>query len=389
MKKSKLFSVIMAATMFASMALSGCGNKAANDTKDSAAASKSDEITIAVAGPMTGDYAQYGEAFKRATELKAKEINEAGGIDGKKIKLISLDDKNDAKEATNVAQKLISNEEVVGLIGHFSSSACLAAAPVYQKAGLVELSPTSSHPRFTKQGTYMFRNVNTQEIEGPIAAEFAVNELGKKKIAVIYINNDWGITAKDNFERRAKELGAEIVASETFIGGQTKDFTPTITKIKEANPDLLFLAAMYSESGMIAQQIKQMNYDIQLLGTSALNNEQFLKLAGESIEGLYLTNNFFAQDPKPLIQNFIKDFKDEYGIEPDQFAALAYDSLGMMAEALKKSGPDRAKLRDELAKIKDYEGVTGKTSFNENRDVIKEMVILQIKDNKFTLYNEK
>lgn len=381
MKRKKVFTLILVVTLITSLLLVGCG-----DSKKGTADNSSNTIKIAVAGPMTGDYAQYGEAFKRATSLKAKEINDAGGINGKKIELIVLDDKNDAKEATNVAQKLISDEDIVGLIGHFSSSACLAAAPVYQKAGLVELSPTSSHPRFTKQGTYMFRNVNTQEVEGPIAAEFAVNDLGKKKIAIIYINNDWGITAKDNFISRAEELGADIVACETFIGGQTKDFTPTITKIREAEPDLVFLAAMYSESGMIAQQIKQMNYDIDLLGTSALNNEQFLKLAGDSIEGLYLTNNFFAQDPKPMVQNFIKEFKDEYGVEPDQFAALAYDSLGMMAQALKVSGNDRAKLRDELAKIKNYEGVTGKTTFNENRDVIKEMVILQVKDNKFTLY---
>ncbi|WP_066496383.1 ABC transporter substrate-binding protein [Abyssisolibacter fermentans] len=383
MKRKKVFTLILVVTLITSLLLVGCGDSK-KGTADNGNASNT--IKIAVAGPMTGDYAQYGEAFQRATSLKAKEINDAGGIDGKKIELIVLDDKNDAKEATNVAQKLISDEDIVGLIGHFSSSACLAAAPVYQKAGLVEFSPTSSHPRFTKQGTYMFRNVNTQEVEGPIAAEFAINDLGKKKIAIIYINNDWGITAKDNFISKAEELGGEIVACETFIGGQTKDFTPTITKIREAEPELVFLAAMYSESGMIAQQIKQMNYDVQLLGTSALNNEQFLKLAGDSIEGLYLTNNFFAQDPKPMVQNFIKEFKDEFGVEPDQFAALAYDSLGMMAEALKVSGCDRAKLRDELAKIKNYEGVTGNTTFNENRDVIKEMVILQVKDNKFTLY---
>lgn len=384
MSTKKALSLIISFTMILSIFLTGCGSS--QDKKESS--NGSSEIKIAVVGPMTGDYAQYGQAFQRATELMAKKVNDAGGIDGKKIKLLVMDDKNDAKEATNVAQKLVSDKDVVGVIGPFSSSAALAAAPVYQKGGLVELSPTSSHPDFTKQGTYMFRNVNTQAIEGPILAEFATKDLKKKNIAVIYINNDWGITAKDNFVNKAKELGANIVSEEPFIGGQTKDFTPTITKVKSSNPDLLFIAAMYSEAGMIAQQIKQMNYNIDLLGTSALNNDQLIQLAGPAVEGLYLTNNFFSGDTSEVVQGFVKEYKDVYKVEPDQFAALAYDSLGMMAEALKTSGVDRAKLRDALANIKDYDGVTGKTSFDENRDVAKNMVIIQIKDGKFNLYKK-
>jgi branched-chain amino acid transport system substrate-binding protein len=379
MIKNKKIAIILSSILALTVGFTGCSSKTAQSSK---------EIKIAVVGPMTGDSAQYGEAFKRATELMAKKVNDAGGVNGSKIKLQVVDDKNDAKEATNVAQMLVSDKDVVGVIGHFSSTASLAGAPIYQRSGLVELSPTSSHPDFTKQGTYMFRNVNTQAIEAPILADFAVNDLKKKNIAVIYINNDWGITTKDNFINKAKELGANITAVEAFIGGQTKDFTPTITKIKGTNPDLLFVAAMYSEAGMIAQQIKQLNYDIQLLGASSLNNEQLIKLAGPAVEGLYLTNNFFAADPAEHVQSFVKEYKEAYGVEPDQFAAVAYDSLGMMVEALKVSGPDRTKLRDALAGIKDYNGVTGKTTFNENRDVEKNMIIMQIKDGKFNLFKK-
>lgn len=384
MKRSKVSILLSAVLVAVLVGTTGCAKKEVS--KETVAASP---IKIAVVGPMTGDSAQYGEAFKRATELMAKKVNASGGVNGQKIELQVLDDKNDAKEAANVAQKLVADKDITAVIGHFSSTACLAAAPIYQKGGLVELSPTSSHPDFTKQGTFMFRNINTQATEGPVLADFAVKSLKAKKIAVIYTNNDWGITAKDNFINNAKPLNAEITAIEAFIPGQTKDFTPTLTKVKGTNPDLLFIAAMYSEAGMITQQLKQINYEVPLLGTSALNNEQLIKLAGPAVEGLYLTNNFYAGTPDAHVQSFVKEFKEAYGIEPDQFAAVAYDSLGMLVESLKKSGTDRTKLRDELAKIKDYQGVTGKTTFNENRDVLKEMVVMQIKDGKFTLYNKK
>lgn len=382
MLKAKKLTLLLSTILSFSFLVSGCGKATSSSNKDK-------EIKIAVTGPLTGDYAQYGQAFQRATELMAKQVNKKGGVNGAKIKLEVVDDKNDPKEATNVAQRLVSDKDVTAVIGHFSSSACLAAAPVYQKAGLVELSPTSSHPDFTKQGTYMFRNINTQATEGPVLADFAVKNLGKKNIAVIYINNDWGLTAKDNFIKSVEKLGGTITASEPFIGGQTKDFTPTITKIKGTNPDLIFIAAMYSESGMIAQQIKQLNYNVQLLGTSALDNQQLIKQAGSAVEGLLLTSNFLSANPAEKVQNFVKEYKNAYGVEPDQFAAVAYDSLGLIIEALKTSGADRSKLRDALASIKDYDGVTGKTSFNENRDVVKDLTLMEIKDGRFQLYKKK
>lgn len=344
-----------------------------------------DEITIALAAPLTGDYAQYGESFKKAIDLYVQAVNEQGGIKGKKVKIEAFDDKNDAKEAANLAQKLVSNPKYLAVIGHFGSTPSMAAAPIYQKGGLVEFSPTSSHPQFTAQGDFMFRNINTQAIEGPILADFAVNKLQKKKIAVIYINNDWGLVTKDKFAEKAVALGAEIIAAEPFIGGQTKDFTPTLTKIKKLQPDLLFIAAMYSDTGLILQQAKQLKLNTTILGPSSLNNEQLIKMAGKAAEGLYLTSNFFPGDPNPQVKKFVEQYKQAYGVEPDQFAAVAYDTIGMLLKAIETAGTDRKAIRDALAQIKDYDGVTGKTTFNENRDVIKEMVVLRVQDDKFTL----
>lgn len=340
---------------------------------------------IALAAPLTGDYAQYGESFKRAIDLYVQMINENGGIKGKQIKITVFDDKNDAKEATNIAQKLVSDKKYLAVIGHFASTPSMAAAPIYQKGGLVEFSPTASHPEFTSQGSFMFRNINTQAIEGPILAEFAVNSLKKKKIAVIYINNDWGLVTKNKFVEKAEELGANVITEEPFIGGQTKDFTPTLTKVKEFEPDLLFIAAMYSDTGLILKQAKQLKFDVTILGPSSLNNEQLIKMAGEAAEGVYLTSNFFPKDPAPRVKKFVDEYTKAYGVEPDQFAAVAYDTIGMLAQAIEKAGFDRMAVRDALAQMKDYEGVTGKTSFNENRDVIKEVVILRIRNGEFTL----
>lgn len=370
-----LLSLLLALGLF----VTGCGNT-------NTSVQSSSEVVVAVAAPLTGDYAQYGNAFKMATELKAREINEAGGINGKTLKLAFYDDKNDAKEAANIAQRLVDDKNILGVIGNFSSSASLAAASVYEAGGLVQFSPTSSHSDFTKQGNYMFRNINTQAIEAPMAANMVVNEMGKEKIAVIYINNDWGITAKDNFINAVNDIGGTIVAEESFIGGQTQDFTSILTKINGVKPDVIFVAAFYSETGMIAQQLQQLGYDYPLAGLSALYNEELIKLAGDTVEGLFLTTNFFPSDSDELVNNFLNNFKEAYGQDPDQFAAVAYDTLGMLAKAIEIAGEDRAAIRDELAKIANYEGVTGNITFNENRDVIKTMRILQIQDGKFKLF---
>jgi len=370
--------VLLSVIMIVGLIATGCaGSKTSTDTN---------EVVVAVTAPFTGDYAQYGNAFKTATELKQKEINETGGINGKTLKLEFYDDKNDAKEASNIAQRLVDDKSVLGVIGNFSSSASLAAASVYESGGLVQFSPTASHTDFTKQGNYMFRNINTQAIEAPMAADMVVNEMNKEKIAVIYINNDWGITAKDHFIEAATDIGGTIVAEESFIGGQTQDFTSILTKINGTNPDVIFIAAFYSETGMIAQQLQQLGYDYPLAGLSALYNEELIKLAGDTVEGLYLTTNFFPSESDTIVTDFLNDYKEAYGQEPDQFAAVAYDTLGMLAKAIEVAGEDRVAIRDELAKISDYEGVTGNTTFNENRDVIKTMRILQIQDGKFKLF---
>ncbi len=345
------------------------------------------EIRIAVCAPITGNYSQYGLSFKNGTQLMAKLVNEAGGINGARIKMEIYDDKNEQKEGVNIAQRLVSDRGVAAVIGHFASGVCLATAPVFQRAGLVLISPTSSHPDFTKQGTYMFRNNVKEDVEGPCSAEFMIKQLKKKNIAIIYVNNDWGVTARDYFMEGVKKFGGKIVASEMFIDGQTKDFSPILTKINAAKAEIIYLAAMYTDSGMIAQQLNRLGYKIDLFGNSSIYNDMLIQLAGKAVEGTYLVASYFDEDPTPVVRNFIANYKKEYGVVPDQYAALAYDTAGLVVEALKICGPDRAKLRDALAGIKDYPGVTGNTTFDENRDAQKGVIILQIQNGKFVFHS--
>lgn len=350
--------------------------------------SASQEISLGLTAPMTGDYAEYGTVFKNAAELAIEKVNAKGGVNGKKLKLVVGDSKADPKEAANIAQKFVSDSNIMAVIGDFTSTAALAGAPIYQKSGLVQLSPTSSHPDFTKQGNYIFRNIASQAVEGPALADYVVKDINKKKVAIVYIKNDWGIVAHEFFMKKAKELGADIVAVEPYLPEQGKDFSAIITKIKEQKPDLIYLGMMYTDGALFAQQVKKADLNVTLAGTGALYSSELLKLGGAAVEGLYLTVSFYPEDTRPEVQDFVKSYQEKYGKLPTQFAAQAYDATNLIIEALKKGATDRKSLRDNLAGIKDFPGVTGTTTFDENRDVNKTLSRLIIKDGKYLPFRQ-
>jgi len=347
------------------------------------------ELYIGLSAPLTGDYAQYGEVFKKGVELALEEFNEKGGLNGIKIKLIAMDSKGDPKEAANIAQKFVMDKRIIAEIGDFTSTCCLAAAPIYQRAGLVQLSPTSSHPDFTKQGDYMFRNIITQEAEGPYIAEYAYKDLGKKKAAVIYIQNDWGIVAKENFIKGFKALGGEIVAEEKFNPG-TKDYTNILTKIKAKNPEIIYIAMMYSEAALLAKQMKKLGMNIPLIGTGALYSPKLIELGGDAVEGLYCTSSFYPYSEDPIVKSFVEKYKAKYGTIPNMFAAQAYDAAGLILTALKsiKGKITRKAVKEALEKIKDYPGVTGLTTFDENHNVKKKLTKLVVKNGDFVEFKK-
>jgi branched-chain amino acid transport system substrate-binding protein len=339
------------------------------------------EIYIGVSAPLTGDNAEYGEYFRSATTLAMRHINNAGGIKGAKLKLIIKDSKSDPKEAVLIAQTFCSDSRVLGVVGDFNSTASMAAASVYNSNGLVQISPTASHPDFTKIGPYIFRAGTTQAAEGPFLAKWAVSSLGKKRIATIYVNSDWGLVANKYFVEKAKELGANILNQEAFIPGD-KDFTAIITKIKQQKPDLVFLATPWADAGLIASQMGKLNYSPDLMGPGQLSTKALIEMAGPAVEGIKANAIYFVDDPRPIAVKFTNEYRELYGKDPHDHCALSYDALNLLANAIKKAGFNRAAICKALA-ASNYEGVTGKFSFDKDRNPIKEFSKVEVRNGKW------
>jgi branched-chain amino acid transport system substrate-binding protein len=349
-------------------------------------AAAQDTVKIGLSAPLTGDWAEYGNDFKRSVTMVMDRINRMGGIHGKTVVLEIADSRGDPKESVLIAEKFAADPDIIAEIGDFSSSSCMAAAPVYERENMTQLSPTASHMGFTQKGQNMFRVVATQGYEGPYNARWAVNDLGKKKIATIYINNDWGVDANKYFTQEARKLGAEIVAEEAFTPGE-KDFTAILSKLKRLKPDLIYLPTFYADATAILNQAKRIRFKPVVMANSSLFSQKTIELGGEAVEGVLIPANYFSADPRPAAQEFTREYQALYGDVPNQFAALAYDAANLMVAALQKAGvDDRAKVKDALVSLQGFQGATGSISYANSHDPEKELVKITIKDGEWVLY---
>jgi branched-chain amino acid transport system substrate-binding protein len=345
-----------------------------------------DPIVIALSAPITGNYAEYGQNFQRSVDLAIEGVNAAGGINGRPLAVVVGDSKGDPKEAAALAQKFTSDARIVAEIGDFTSTSCMAAQPIYDRAGMVQLSPTASHPGFAPGSPWSFGIVGTQAGEGPFMARYTVEKLGKKKIAVLYINNDWGIATKDYYVSAAKELGAQILGVESFFEAE-KDFTGVLTKLRATKPDALYVPSMYNEAALISKQREKLGWnDVTVLGPGSLYSPKLLEIGGGSVNGLFTSAVFFPKDPRADVQTFVKGFEGKYKATPNMFAAIAYDAANLLADTIRKAGTDRKAIREALAKTRDWPGVTGRITFTERRDVVKDYRHLVIQNGEFALY---
>ena len=336
--------------------------------------------------PLSGDSSHYGEVFRNAADIKLQEFKDAGGMAGANIVIRYEDSKNDPKEARNIAQLFVDDKAIVGVLGDFSSTASMAAAEIYAKAGMPQLSQTASHPDFVKISKWQFRNITTQAYEGPFNASW-MREKGVSKASVVAIQNDWGLSCASNFVDAFKAKGGTVTSTEYFNPG-TRDFRSILTKINRAAPEAIYLCMFYEEGASFLQQRQQLNVAAQLYGASSLFEDQLIKLAGPAANGLFLSSNFMPTNPDPAVQKFVTEYKTKYGAVPNQFAGQAYDAMGIMLVALKKVGPNvtRDSLRDALAQTKDYPGVTGATTFDpETREPQKTVVRMTIANGDFVV----
>ncbi|MDB5392012.1 MAG: Extracellular ligand-binding receptor [Planctomycetaceae bacterium] len=373
MKLLRSFAVTGCGLVLVVLAIGGC-NKTATD---------SNEILIGHYASLTGSQATFGNATDTAVHMAVEEINAAGGINGKKMRLITYDDKGDKREAGTTVTRLITKDKVVAVLGEVASGLSLAAAPICQENGVPMLSPSSTNPKVTKVGDMIFRCCFIDPFQGAVCARFAVEhpKLKAKTAAILYDQSaPYSVGLQEEFEKAFVKLKGEIVLKQTYQEGD-QDFSAQLTAIRGSKPDVIFIPGYYTEVGSIAVQARKLGIETPMLGGDGWESPKLGEVAGKAFNGCYYSNHYSSQDPNPRIQDFIKKYKAKYNETPEAMAALGYDATYILAEAIKRakslSGKDIAA---EIAKTKDFDGVTGKITIDADRNAVKAAVMLEMKD---------
>ncbi|ARF13772.1 ABC transporter substrate-binding protein [Sporosarcina ureae] len=380
-KRSKLlFTVLMAFTL---VMLAACGNSSTDDTESA----DSDDVVKAKVGVisyLTGSGASYGEAITNGINLAHKEITELGEVD---IELKIEDSAGKQEEALSVAQKLMNSENVDAIIGPTLSTEMQIVGPEADLNGVPILGTSNTAEGIPQLGEYVFRNSIPETLAIPASVQKAIDKYGAKKVAILYGNDDVFTKAGyDTMKQVAEDLDLEVLTTETFQLGQS-DYKAQLTKIKSLNPDLVLASALYNEGAVILDQARKMGIDVPFVGGNGFNSPEVIKIAGDAANGLIVATPWFAKKDDEKVKKFVEDYEAAYGMEPDQFAAQAYDGFYVMAEAIKNAGEaDRDAIRDALAEIKDFEGVLGNMSFDEEGDIIMEPTVLIIEDDEYVVF---
>ncbi|RAK18196.1 amino acid/amide ABC transporter substrate-binding protein (HAAT family) [Anoxybacillus vitaminiphilus] len=385
MKKKKLAGVFLSLMLTAGM-LAGCGSKNTGTSSSGNNGGDGDTIKIGANLELSGGVASYGQSIAEGLELAIEEINKEG-INGKKLELVKVDNKSEAAEATNGAIKLISQDKVVAIIGAATSTNTLAQVQVTQDNKIPLITPTGTNPTITnkdgKVNEFVFRTCFIDPFQGTVAAKFATNDLKVKNAAVLIdSSSDYSKGLASSFKKAFEENGGKIVAEEAYVAKDT-DFRATLTRIKSANPEFIFLPGYYEEVGLIVKQARELGIKVPIMGGDGWDSPTLVEIAGkEALNNTFITNHYSSNDPDSKIQDFVKAFKAKYNNKsPDAFNALGYDTAYFLADAIKRAGDaDPVKIKDALAKTKDLSLVSGTLTLDENHDPIKSATILEYKD---------
>ena len=378
LKKNWIVSFLVLSLM---ILIGGCSSSEKPATQDQTSAKGT--AKLGVVSYLTGAGAAYGESIRQGLELSRDEINANGKV---KLELIFEDSKGEKNEAINAVNKLIHKDNVLGIIGPTLSGEMFAVGPIVNQEGIPIMGTSLTVEGITEIGDYVFRNSLPEFAAIPQSVKKAKEKYNLKKVAVMYSdNNDLGVAGFKIFEKALKENGIEMIAVETFQDKNT-DFSAQLTKIATLNPDAVVVAGLYQEGALILKKAREIGITVPIIGNNGFNSPQLIKSAGSAANGAVVASPWFPGKDDAKVKNFIAAYKAKYNKEPDQFAAQAYDALQIMAIAIEKSGSvtDSKKLRDTLATIKDYSGVTGKFSFDEKRNPAMDVTVLVVKDGQFT-----
>jgi len=340
-----------------------------------------DKVRVGVFMSLTGTTANFGISSVNGIKLAADEVNAAGGINGKQIELLVEDDRSDASEAATIVTKFVTQDQVHAVLGEVASSRSIAAAPIAQNAKIPMLTPSSTNPEVTKKGDFIFRSCFIDPVQGAAIAQFAAKSLGAKSAAIMVDRkNDYSTGLEKVINETFTRLGGQIVATQSYQEGD-QDFNAQLTSLKGANPQVIFVPGYYNDVGLIAKQARDKGITVPLIGGDGWDSVQLYQIGGTALNGSYFTNHYSPYDIDPKVQKFVNDYKSRYNTVPDALAATAYDAARIMFDAIKRSkslnGPD---IRDALAATKEFPGVTGTVTFNEHRDAVKPIVMIEIKD---------
>lgn len=388
MRKISQFFTLIVFCMFSLMVI-GCG-----DEGKTASNENPNEIIVGGNFELTGNVSNFAKSAYNGLKLAFKEINEAGGIDGKKIVLVVADNKSELSEANNATTKLIDQDKVVAIFGPVVSGNVLASSQIATENKIPMITPTGTNPEITfkdgKVRDYLFRACFIDPFQGEIMAKFATNSLNLKKIAIYKdSSSDYAKGLSDVFRATVEANGGEVIIEESYLQKDT-DFKSALTKIKASNPDAIFIPGYYQEVGMIVKQARELGIDIPLLGSDGWDSPKTVELAGvDALNNTYFCNHYSVEDTDPNIQKFVESYKKEYNEVPDAFAALGYDAGMMFADSLKRAGSsDPEKIREALATISNLQVATGKLTIDEKHNPVKSAVIIEMKDGKQT-FKEK
>lgn len=379
MRIYRFISIIAIFTLFT-------GIIACKKKEDAASREQSQVIRIGEVGSMTGGEATFGISTHRGIELAIKEVNAKGGVKGKKLELISLDDQGKPEEAATAVTKLITQNRVTAILGEVASSRSLAMAPIAQQNQIPMISPSSTNPRVTEQGDYIFRVCFIDPFQGYVMAKFARENLSYTKVAILRdVKNDYSVGLADYFTKTFVDKGGEIVVDQSYSAGDI-DFKSQLTAIRATSPQAIFVPGYYTEVGLIARQAKELGLDVPLLGGDGWDSPKLKEIGGINITGSYFSNHYSNQDTTPHVQKFVAAYKKDYGDIPDGLAAMGYDAALVLIDAMNRAPSfNTSDLRDAIAATKDYAGVTGTISIDSQRNAVKSAVVLKVEDEGFRL----
>ncbi len=384
----------LAALLAASLLAGGCGG------------SGKDELVIGEYGSLTGGDATFGQSTKLGVEVALAELQseKQGKIGGLPVRIVVEDDQSQAQEAATAVQKLVNQDQAIAVLGEVASSRSLAGGPICQAAGVPMISPSSTNPKVTQIGDYIFRMCFLDDFQGRSVAKFATQNLGLKRIAILKdVKSDYSMGLTEFFTAALKEMGGTVVAEQAYQAGDP-DFSAQLTAIKARNPEAVYITGYYTEAGLIGRKARELGITAPLLGSDGWESEKLLEIGGEALNGSYYTNHWALDQPDPQLQAFLKTYRERNaGSDPDAIAGLAYDAAKVLFGCLEKLAaedpatfralgsaragtPERkaatAKLRDLIAQTKDFPGVTGTITLDENRNASKPLVVLEIKGGK-------